>query len=443
MKDINVAIEKYRELILEAERYIWKNPETGYKEYKTSNYMAEKFKELGYELTMADGIPGFYTRIETGREGPEVLVLGELDSVICKSHPESDPETGAVHACGHNAQCAALLGIAAALKEPSVLAKLSGSVRLCAVPAEEFLEIEYRQKLCDAGKIKYLGGKVEFLSRGYFDGADIAILVHTDSKFSVLGGSVGFIAKEVIYKGTAAHAGSSPDKGRNALYAATCGINAVNAIRETFRDFDHIRVHPIITDGGDMVNAIPERVRIESYVRGKTFDAIKSANTAVNRALTGAALSLGTNIEIIDVPGYSPLVNAPDLIEVTKEAAELAIPEEEFKVKENYSTGSTDMGDLSCVMPTVQPYAGGDIGHGHGNDYYIADPDAACVKSAKLQLAMLLILLGNGAVRAKNVVENFKPRFATKEEFLSYLDSLNSFGDRIIYREDGSAEIKA
>ena len=183
INNINTAVEKHRELILDAERYIWKNPETGYKEYKTSKYMAEKFKELGYELTLAEGITGFYTRIDTGREGPEVLILGELDSVICKSHPESDPETGAVHSCGHNAQCAALLGIAAALKEPSMLEGLSGAIRLCAVPAEEFLEIEYRQGLRAEGKIKYFGGKSEFLSRGYFDGVDLAFMVHTASAF--------------------------------------------------------------------------------------------------------------------------------------------------------------------------------------------------------------------------------------------------------------------
>ena len=121
MKHVKAAVEKYRDLILSAERYIWKNPETGYKEYKTSAYMARQFRALGYDLTMADGITGFYTVVDTGREGPEVLVLGELDSIICPAHPESDPETGAVHSCGHNAQCAALLGVAAALKEKEVL----------------------------------------------------------------------------------------------------------------------------------------------------------------------------------------------------------------------------------------------------------------------------------------------------------------------------------
>ena len=441
MKEIiSNAVEKYRELILDAERYVWRNPETGYKEFKTSKYLAEQFEKLGYSLTYADGITGFYTVIDTGREGPEVMILGELDSIICPTHPEADPVTGAVHSCGHNAQCAALLGIAAALTEESVLGELSGKIRLCAVPAEELLEIEFRTKLRSEGKIKYLGGKCEFLHRGYFDGVDIAFMVHTGGSFSCNRGSVGCLAKTVIYKGAAAHAGGAPWNGKNALYAASCGINAVNAIRETFREQDLLRFHPIITHGGDMVNAIPETAVIETYVRGKTFDAIKATNRKIDQALIGAALSLDNNIEIIDIPGYSPLVNDKNMIELTKDAAAIAMPDVEYKFNDNYSTGSTDMGDLSCIMPVVHPYAGGAVGKGHGNDYYIADPVAACVTNAKWQLTMLTLLLENGARRAKTVVSEFTPMF-TKEEFLAYQDSLNVSGNRIDYGE-GKAEIK-
>ncbi|MBE6607150.1 MAG: amidohydrolase [Ruminococcaceae bacterium] len=441
MKDIAKAVDKYRELILEAERYIWKNPETGYKEFKTSKYLEENFIKLGYDIVKAEGITGFYTCVDTGRPGPEVLILGELDSIICPAHPESDPQTGAVHSCGHNAQCATLLGIAAALKEDGIIDKFSGKIRLCAVPAEELLEIEYRSKLKKEGKIKYYGGKSEFLSRGYFDGVDIAFMVHTSGGYAVSRGSVGCIAKNIIYKGKAAHAGGSPWAGKNALYAATCGINAVNALRETFKEPDLIRVHPIVTHGGDMVNAIPEEVRLESYIRGKTFDAILSENKKVNRALCGAALSLGNNIEIIDIPGYAPLVNDPNMIEVAKEAAELALPDYEFKVNDAIGTGSTDMGDLSCIMPVIHPYAAGAKGTGHGNNYYIENPEAACVENAKWQIAMLLVLLGNGAERAKKIIEEFKPLFPSKEAYLEYMDAINSSGDRIVYNDDGTANV--
>ena len=90
-------VDKHRDLILEAERHIWKNPETGFREWKTSAYLAEQFEALGYELTRAGDIPGFYTDLDTGRPGPTALVMGELDALFCNTHPEADPETNAVH----------------------------------------------------------------------------------------------------------------------------------------------------------------------------------------------------------------------------------------------------------------------------------------------------------------------------------------------------------
>lgn len=441
MKDIKSAVEKYTELILDAERFIWKHPETGYKEFETSQYMAETFKSLGYELVMAEGITGFYTVLDTKRPGPEVMILAELDSIICPEHKAADPNTGAVHACGHNAECAALIGIAAALKEPGILDKFSGKIRLCAVPAEEILEIEYRSKLKEEGKIKYLSGKNEFLSRGYFDGVDMAFMVHMSTEFSVDKGSVGCIAKQIIYKGIAAHAGAAPWDGKNALYAATCGINAVNALRETFREQDIIRVHPIITNGGAIVNAVPETVTLESYVRGASFDAIIETNKKVNQALCGAALSLGTNIEIIDTPGYAPLVNDENMIDVALEAAELAIPEHQLNRKDSIYSISTDMGDLSSIMPVLHPYCGGTSGSLHSSVFQIQDPLVACVENAKFQLGILYILLSDEAKRAREIIEEFKPQFASKDEYLTFVESINSSGNRIEYGDGNVVKV--
>lgn len=440
MKQLNAAVEKHRQLILDTERWIWKHPETGYKEFKTSAHVAEIFEKLGYDLVMAEGITGFYTDIDTGRPGPTILILGELDSVICPAHKDADPVTGAVHSCGHNTQCAALVGIAAALKEPGILDKFCGTIKLCAVPAEELLEIEYRTKLKNEGKIRYLGGKSEFLSRGYFDGVDIAMMVHAAADFTILKGHIGCLAKQVIYKGVAAHAGGSPWDGRNALYAANCGLNAINAIRETFQEKDIIRVHPIMTDGGTMVNAIPETAVLESFVRGASFDGIIDANKRVNRALIGAALSLGTNIEIIDTPGYAPHRNDEKLIQVALDAAAMAIPEYPMlDQRELLSSGSTDMGDLSCIMPVVHPNAGGAEGRPHGNNYEIVDPEAACVGSAKLQLGMLLLLLQEEGKLAKEIAAEYKPQFSSKEAYLSFMDELNCCGDRVVYNADETA----
>jgi metal-dependent amidase/aminoacylase/carboxypeptidase family protein len=190
-----------------------------------------------------------------------------------------------------------------------------------------------------------------------------------------------------------------------------------------------------------MVNAIPAVATLESYVRGATFEGIEKANKKVNRALIGAALSLGNNIDITDIPGYAPLNNDKELMKVVGEAAALAVPEYPFDSSDHMGTGSTDMGDLSCIMPVVHPYAAGAAGKGHGSDYRIADPESACIGSAKLQMQMLSILLSNGAQRAKKIISEFKPMFASKKEYLAFMDSLNSTGDRIVYGEDGIAKV--
>ena len=185
-----------------------------------------------------------------------------------------------------------------------------------------------------------------------------------------------------------------------------------------------------------MVNAIPETAELESYVRGASFEAIVRENKKINRALTGAALSVGANIEIVDMPGYSPLINDKEMKKVASEAMKLIDPETELPINVPWSTGSTDMGDLSCIMPVVHSYAAGAQGTSHGNNYYIVDPEAACITNAKWQLVMLTLLLQNGGERAKRIVEEYKPMFPSAREFLDYQDSLNDSGDRITYKDD-------
>jgi len=431
------AVQKHEKLILEAQNYIWANAETGYREVKTSKYMADAFEALGYTLIKPDDIPGFYTVIDTGREGPEVLILGELDSLICPDHPDADKQTGAVHCCGHSAQCAALLGIAAALKEPGVLDSMCGRIRLCAVPAEELIEIEYRNSLIKKGVIKYYGGKTEFLYRGYFDGVDLAFMVHTtqgDKIFIRDADSVGIISKSITYKGKSAHAGGAPWQGVNALYAATQGLSAANALRETFKEADYIRFHPIVTKGGNAVNAIPDTVTIETYIRGISFDVLKNTNKKINRALCGAALSLGGNVEINDYAGYAPMTNDKKLLACATQAATEA--GYEYTVSTAVGTGSTDMGDLSNIMPAIHPYMPGAVGVSHGADYFIAKPELACVGSAKWQLTLLNILLKDNAAKAKEILQSFKPRFASKKEYLETIDSLAASGERIVYKDE-------
>ena len=154
-------VDKHREEILAAEDYIWRHPETGFREWKTTAYMQDVFEKAGYTLVKAGDIPGFYTDIETGRPGPKLLIMAELDALSAPNHVQA--VDGCAHACGHHAQCAAMAGIALALKEPGALDGLSGSVRLMCVPAEELIELDFRDGLRREGVIHYLGGKTDGL----------------------------------------------------------------------------------------------------------------------------------------------------------------------------------------------------------------------------------------------------------------------------------------
>jgi len=435
-------VVRHRQEILDAERYIWKNPEPGYKEWKTHAYLAEAFEKMGYTLTLAGNIPGFYTELDTGREGPTVAVFGELDSLINPSHPDADPETGAIHSCGHCAQVAALLGLAAALKEPGALDGLSGKIRLIAVPAEELIEVEYRQQLRKEGKIRYFGGKQEFLYRGLLDGVDMAFMQHTTATkvAHIEGHWNGCISKTIHYEGVSAHAGGAPHLGVNALYAANLGLNAMNALRETFEDSAHIRVHPIITAGGDAVNAIPDSVKLESYVRGATVEQICKVNKKVNRALAATAAAMGGNVHLIDIPGYMPETDDLNLLNLAGEAIKEVLGAVNLS-PDGVITGCTDMGDVSCVMPTVQMHIPGAGGKGHGIDFQIADPETACVKAAQVQLITLVKLLSDDAKRAKEILAQHTPLFATKQEYFETMDQLFLDVEAVTYEEDGSVKL--
>ena len=196
-----------------------------------------------------------------------MAVIGELDSLVVTEHPNADPVTGAAHACGHHCQIGMMLGAMVGLSLPEVLSELSGEIVPFAVPAEEFIEVEQRLDMRSQGRLEFMGGKQELIRLGHFDDVDIAMMCHTasdmgDRKFAVGGTSNGHVVKYIRYTGRGAHAGNSPHLGVNALNAASFAIQAIHSNRETHRGEDTVRVHGIMTRGGEAVNAVPSDVRL-------------------------------------------------------------------------------------------------------------------------------------------------------------------------------------
>ena len=387
------AIDKNRDKIIALGDSIFSEPELGYKEFKTSEKIKKAFDEMGYKYQDGVAITGVVAPLKGKESKIRVAVMGEMDAVVAPGHRCANKETGAAHSCGHNCMCAGLVGVGYAFAGTGIMEELSGDVVLMAVPAEEYVEIEYRNELKKAGKIWFLGGKQEFVKLGVFDDIDIMIMQHT-STFDgtgvkgVCGGTGnGFMGKLVRYIGKEAHAGGAPHLGINALNAAQIGLMAVNANRETFQDKDHIRVHPIITKGGDLVNVVPADVRIETYVRGANVDAILDASAKVSRAFKAGADAVGAKCEITDLPGYLPTIQNYDLFDIMYENMKEVFGDEKFVRYENTAGGgSTDAGDISYLMPMIHSYFIGAEGIGHSENYEIADKDIAYIAAAKCWL---------------------------------------------------------
>jgi amidohydrolase len=418
------AIDARAYEIIEVAEAIYKHPELGFKEFKTSELVEKKFRELGLEYRSKLALTGVKARLKGGRKGPTVAIIGELDSVVCYEHPHADRVTGAVHACGHHAQIAAMLGACIGLIDSGVMTELTGDVVFFAVPAEEYVELEFREKLREEGKIEFFGGKQELIRLGEFDDIDMAMMVHsmpdTPQRKAVIGFTCnGFIGKSIRFLGKAAHAGAAPHEGINALNAAMLALMGIHAQRETFKDEDSVRVHGIITKGGDLVNVVPADVRMEMYVRAKTTDAITSVSEKVDRAIKAGAMAVGAKVEITNIPGYLPLIQDKIISEYFKGNISQLIMAENV-MEEGHFAWSTDMGDITHIMPGIHPMIGGFKGAAHSKDFEVTDPEMAYVIPAKAMAMTVIDLLADNAKLAKHVLEKFKPKM-TKKEYLDFL----------------------
>ncbi len=148
---------------------------------------------------------------------------------------------------------------------------------------------------------------------------------------------------------------------------------------------------------------------MESYVRGASYDSIYANNQKVNLALAACAASLHCNVQLQDRPGYCPLNNDPNMSRIIGEAMRIVAGPDSVLIDDHWSTGSTDMGDISAMMPAVHPHASGTVGIGHGCDYYIADKKLACLQPAQCLVLTADMLLRDGAALAKKVLEESKP----------------------------------
>ncbi|HEY3912773.1 MAG TPA: amidohydrolase [Stellaceae bacterium] len=418
------AIDRNGNRIIEIGERILHHPETGFNESKTAAVVAEEMRALGLDPETGLALTGVKGRIKGKVSGPRLALIGELDSLRTSDHPLADPHTGAAHSCGHNAQIAGMLGAAIGLSAIDAGDHLAGELAFFAVPAEEFIDVEERLRRKDRGEIEFLLGKPELVAKGHFDDIDMAMMIHVGShdqmakRSYVADSSNGAVVKQIRFLGRAAHAGGAPQLGINALSAALLALNAIHAQRETFYERDTIRIHPIITKGGDAVSVVPAEVHMETFVRGGSREAILDANIKVDRCLRAGAMAMGAEVEINTIPGYLPQRNNRDMAQFFGGNVEALFGPGSFDIG-GHRTGSTDMGDIAHMMPVIHPYLASASGKTHGADFRISEPEHAYLTPAKLLAMTAIDLLHGDAAPAKQIVAGFEP-VMTKDSYLAF-----------------------
>jgi len=428
-KKILNLINQNREKIIAFARDIYTHAELGYREFRTAEKFVEWMQQFDLPMEKELAVTGVKAILNADKkENFSLALLGEMDALPISDHKFADPVTGAAHCCGHHAQLAAVVGAALALNDPEIKEQLDGQLTFFAVPAEEYADTDYKTKLQNEGKIRFSGGKSQLIYEGAFDDTDLSVVHHLDFDTPYIGNgsSNGFVTKVFRYQGIASHAAVAPEKGVNALAAANIGLHALGVNRETFREGDHIRVHPIITKGGTIVNVIPSEVVVETMVRGGTIDAIEDASAKTDRCFVAGAMAMGANLTIETTPGYLPGIAMP-VHPALHEAFQFCEPNKIVTDRDVtlHDTGSSDVGDLQHIMPVINVRTGGMVGGMHQSDFDVDDEEEAYIVPAKAFALMAYRLLKDGAKIGKEIRDGYQPRFASKEEYSAYLETFN------------------
>ena len=301
------------------------HPELLNEEVFASQRIADELTRAGFRVAL--GIAGLATAIRAVHpvrsDGPTVAILGEYDAL---------PEIG--HACGHNLIAAAGLGAALALGR--LKADLPGTLVFLGTPAEE------------GG-----GGKVVMVEQGLFDDIDAAMMFHPANHTMVSWGSLAISEVEIEFRGRPSHASAEPHKGINALDAVIQTFNGINALRQHI--LDGARIHGIITHGGAKPNIVPEYASALFYVRAEETAYRDELLEKLHACATGAALASGASLQFHEV-GHSYKAIKPNRPLEKSFEQHLRDLGETIQPPGTRMLGSTDMGDVSQVVPAIHPY---------------------------------------------------------------------------------------
>lgn len=377
---------------------IWRHPELGYREHRTSRAVEEFLTRHGEGLP----IERFSTtglKVDLPSSDPahrRIAVVAELDAVISPAHPDADPETGAVHACGHHTQTGIALAAFAHLVSTGAWREASVDLSFVFVPAEEFVDLATRADMRDRGEITWFGGKPEAMMLGVFDDIDAAVCLHAiggrlpEPTVEIDCGLAGFLYKTIEFEGSASHAGLDPFSGTNAYSMATLFTTALGLGRQQVREDVLVRMNPVIPSTDMTTNVIPHRARVGTDVRSSDLDYLAEIASRVDRAAHGCAAALGGTAHVTTEMGYLPLNQDRAMNGAFREAFEQDSHLTCLIDDRGAIAAAGDAGDLSFMMPTVQLSYGGFEGTIHGKDFALIDPETVLIAVPRLLVRGLL-----------------------------------------------------
>jgi amidohydrolase len=328
-------VDARRDELIHISDTIHANPELAFEEFESAALLASVLEQEGF--TVQRGVAGLETAFVAShttpplspplggmKGGPVVAVLSEYDALA-----------GLGHACGHNIIGTASVGAALALRP--IFNEIAGTIQVIGTPGEEGA-----------------GGKIVMVKAGVFDGVDVAMMVHPSTRTMTRRNSLACYELKMEFFGQAAHAAGSPDKGINALDACVLTYNNISALRQQLAD--DVRIHGIITHGGSAPNIIPDYTAAEFLVRAVEKDVALAVLARVEDCARAGALAAGAEVKLTRGETYYANMVASTVLADLFDANLAALGREVQLPEPNERMGSTDMGNVSHVVPALHPY---------------------------------------------------------------------------------------
>ena len=315
------AVDSTTEELVDLSRKIQSHPETAYEEFQAASWITDVLETHGFEVQrgLAGVETAFVARLAGKAAGPRVALVAEYDALA-----------GVGHGCGHNLIAAGAVGAALGLK--ALMPELEGVLEVFGTPAEE----------CTSEP----GGKVRLIEAGAFDGVDACVMFHPWASTQLVGSDLAVAALDISFKGKAAHAAADPWRGANALDGVLLTYTGINALRQHVKS--DVRIHGIVTHGGDAANVVPDKASARFAVRSADKHYLEEVVDRVEDCARGAALATGTQVvleRLVTLENTLPNGVLAGIVRANLEAQGIEFEDGVFL------PGSTDFGNLSQRVP--------------------------------------------------------------------------------------------